>query len=250
MTPPVVPLAQLAEGARFHRGGAGLPASMASTLAGIWTEQGVAAHTAAAAQAEFAACLLRLGAPAALLHGAGRALLEETAISAACLELARRYGGPEVTLTPVPRRDSPLDADRRELVLGTLRRGCIAATIESSCAREAQEHCQEPAAREVLRLLEHGRARTAQLSWRFLGWALRGTGLELADQVRVSVLTALGSQSKTAALTPGERQLLRHGVLGAQQRLSIEQRVLRDVVLPCMESALARARNPRDGNAA
>jgi len=227
-----------------------LPAALAGTLAGIWTEQGVAAHTAAAAQAEFAARLLRLGAPSTLLHAAGWALLEEAAISAACLELARRYGGADVVLTPVPRRDSPLDADRTELVLETLRRGCIAATVESSCAREAQEHCQDPAAREVLRQLEHGRARTAQLSWRFLGWALRGTGLELADQVRVSVLTALGSPAKTAALTPGERQLLRHGVLGAQQRLAIEQRVLRDVVLPCMENALARARNPRAGSAA
>jgi len=80
--------------------------------------------------------------------------------------------------------------------------------------------------------------------------ALRGTGLELADQVRVAVLTSLGTQSKTAALTHAERQLLRHGVLGAAQRLAIEQRMLREVVLPCMENALARARNPRDGSAA
>jgi hypothetical protein len=227
-----------------------LPRSLASALASIWTGQGVAAHAAAAAQAEFAARLLRLAAPAPLLHGAGRALLDETAISAACLELARRYGGAEVVLTPVPRRTAAAAGDRDELLLSTLRRGCIAATVESSCAREALEHCQEPAAREVLRQIEHGRARTAQLSWRFLSWALRGTGPELADQVRVAVLGALGTQWKTAALSPAERQLLRHGVLGAQQRMAVEQRVLRDVVLACMENALARARSPRDGQVA
>jgi hypothetical protein len=223
---------------------------VAGALARIWTDQGVAAHAAAAAQAELAARLLRLAAPSPLLRGAGRALLDETAISAACLDLARRYGGAEVVLTPIPRRAAAAAGDLNELLLSTLRRGCIAATVESSCAREALEHCQEPAAREVLRQIEHGRARTAQLSWRFLSWALRGTGPELADQVRVAVLSALGTQSKTAALSPGERQLLRHGVLGAQQRRAIEQRVLRDVVLPCMENALSRARSRHDGQVA
>ena len=38
------------------------------------------------------------------------------------------------------------------------------------------------------------------------------------------------------------------GVLGSEQRLAIEQRVLRDVVLPCMENTLARA--VRGGRAA
>jgi hypothetical protein len=198
---------------------------------------------ARAAQAEFAARLLRLEAPAPLLHGVARALLDEAAISAACLDLARRYGAAELVLPLVPKRELPADGDRSELVLGTLRRGCIAATVESSCAREALEHCQEAAPREVLRYIEHGRARSAQLAWRFLGWALRGTGAELTDQVRVAVLTALGTQRTPSQLSPRERQLLRHGVLGSDQRFAIEQRVLRDVVLPCMENALARARS-------
>jgi hypothetical protein len=219
------------------------PESLARTLAHCWTDAGVAAHAARAAQAEFAARLLRLQAPAPLLHGAGRALLDEAAIAGACLDLAERYGAAKIVLTPIPKRTLPSDGDRNELVLGTLRRGCIVATVESSCAREALEHCQEAAAREVLLQIQHGRARSAQLAWRFLSWALRGTGAELADQVRVAVLTALGTQGKPAPLSPAERQLLRHGVLGYQQRFAIEQRVLRDVVLPCMENALARARS-------
>jgi hypothetical protein len=229
-------------------------AAVAQALARFWADTGLAAHAAMTAQAELAAHLLRLDAPAPLLHGAARTLLDETAISSACLELAQRYGATE-SLPPIPsRRDATPDAERverRELVLGTLllgtlRRGCIAATVESSCAREALEHCKEPAAREVLLLIEHGRARSAQLSWRFLGWALRAAhgapgSAELADQVRVAVLTALGTAAEPAPLTQHERQLLRHGVLGRGQRLQIEQRVLREVVLPCMENALARA---------
>jgi hypothetical protein len=234
-------------------------------LARFWADAGLAAHAAMTAQAELAAHLLRLDAPAPLLHGAARTLLDETAIAGACLDLARRHGATDSLPPPPSRREVAPDTERSELVLGTLllgtsalqtlilrtlRRGCIAATVESSCAREALEHCQDPAAREVLLLIENGRARSAQLSWRFLGWALRAAlvapgSSELADQVRVAVLTALGTKSVPAPLSQHARQLLRHGVLGSEQRLLIEQRVLREVVLPCMENAFARARASR-----
>lgn len=244
MTPPVVPQSTFASASLLApTDPLGAPDSLTGTLARWWQDSGVAAHVARAAQAEFATRLLRLEAPAPLLHGAARALLDEAAISAACLDLARRYGAAELVLTLIPKRALPADGDRSELVLSTLRRGCINATVESSCAREALEHCQHAAPREVLLQIEHGRARSAQLAWRFLSWALRGTGSELTDQVRVAVLTALNTQRTPAQLSPSERQLLRHGLLGADQRSSIEQRVLREVVLPCMENALARARS-------
>lgn len=256
MSSPAMILAQLIRADR-SRASEAPTATVAQALARFWSDAGLAAHAAMSAQAELAAHLLRLDAPAPLLHGAARTLLDETAISSACLDLARRYGAAESVLPAPSRREGApapdsASADRREIVLrtlllGTLRRGCIAATVESSCAREALEHCQEPAAREVLLQIEHGRARSAQLSWRFLGWALRAAlsapgSSELADQVRVAVLTALGTKAAPAPLSPHERQLLRHGVLGSEQRLVIEQRVLREVVLPCMENALARAR--------
>jgi len=233
-------------------------AAVAQALARFWSDTGLAAHAAMTAQAELAAHLLRLDAPAPLLHGVARTLMDETAISGACFDLARRYGAAESVLPAPSRREGAPDGERAErselmlgtLLLGTLRRGCIAATVESSCAREALEHCQEPAASEVLRQIEHGRARGAQLSWRFLGWALRVAlsapgSSELADQVRVAVLTALGTKTVPAPLSQHARQLLRHGVLGSEQRLLIEQRVLREVVLPCMENALARSRASR-----
>ena len=247
-------------------------AAVARELARHWSDTGLGAHAALNAQAELAAHLLRLDAPAPLLHGAARSLLDETAIAAACLELGQRYGAAEHALPTATKREGALDPeraspDRSELVLSTLRRGCIAATVDSSCAREALEHCQDPGAREVLLQIEHGRARTAQLSWRFLGWVLLSApgspapgspapsslssggsssgGPELADQVRVTVLTALGTQAAPAPLSLRGRQLLRYGVLDGEQRLAIEQRVLREVVLPCMENALARARASR-----
>lgn len=233
---------------------AAVPEWLAPTLATVWSDAALAAHAAAAAQAELAAQLLRLGAPAPLLLGFGRALLDESALTGAYLELARHYGATDLRLTAVPRRAESSEMDRVELVLSTLRRACIAATVESSCAREALEHCHDPEARSVLMHTQHARARSAQLGWRFLGWALRDTGPTLADQVRVLVLTALDSPPAQRQLSARERQLLRYGVLAEGQRRAIEQRVLRDIVLPCMENALARAarkdEHESDGNAA
>ncbi len=259
MSAPAMILAQLI-GVDRSRAAEAPTAAVAQVLARFWSQAGIAAHAEMTAQAELAAHLLRLDAPAPLLHGVARTLLDETAISSACLDLARRHGAAESSPPAPSRREGGLDPERGSpdrgefvlgtLLLGTLRRGCIAATVESSCAREALEHCQEPAAREVLLQIEHGRARSAQLSWRFLGWALRVAlsapgSAELEDQVRVAVLTALGTTAAPAPLSQHERQLLRHGVLGSAQRLVIEQRVLREVVLPCMENALARSRAGR-----
>lgn len=227
-----------------------VPEWLGPTLARVWADAAVAAHAAAAAQAEFAAQLLRLGAPAPLLRGCGRAILDENALSSAYLELARHHGASDVRLTSAPRRAESAEVDLSELVLSTLRRACITATVESSCAREALEHCQDPEARSVLLQMQHARARSAQLGWRFLGWALRDSGPTLTDQVRVLVLTALDSSPPPGELSAQERQLLRRGVLAESQRRSIEQRVLRDIVLPCMENALARVASQIHGDAA
>jgi hypothetical protein len=243
MTPPESPRTKLTTGIRRSAGAAlDQPEALERELAQGWTDACVSAHLAAGAAAEFAVRLLRLAAPAPLLRAAAHAMADEAALSSACMQLARQYGGTPPLLTPAPKCDSAPEVDRSALVLSTLRRACITATVEASCAREGLEHCQEVTARELLLQLEQTRARSAQLGWRFLSWALRDASRELIDQVRVAVLTALGSQALVAPLAARDRQLLRHGLLGFEQRALIEQRVLRDVVLPCMESVLARTR--------
>ena len=42
-----------------------------------------------------------------------------------------------------------------------------------------------------------------------------------------------------------DRMLLRYGVLSDAQRTALEQRILREVVLPCMEALLSRSEAPR-----
>jgi hypothetical protein len=155
--------------------------------------------------------------------------------------LARLYGGREVGPGPLPLESRPHDGDLTAIVLAAVRRGCIGETVSALATREALEHCQHAATREVLIRRQEDKAQQAQLSWRFVAWALRGANRDLVDHVRVAFLTALSAKVTAPVLTDRDRQLLRHGVLSASQRLALTQRVLRDVVLPCMEALLPRS---------
>jgi hypothetical protein len=214
---------------------------LARALARAWTDQALQAHAAVAAYARFALDLLSLGAPAALLQGCAQALAEETAHAQACFSLARRYGGQNVGPGRLVQKEAAAERDLTSIVVGAVERGCVHETVRALAAREALEHCQDPATREILLRHQESKAQQAQLAWRFMAWALRGASRELFDRVRVAFLTALDATSDAAALSSRDRQLLRFGVLSEGKNRELEQRVLRDVVVPCMEAILARS---------
>lgn len=217
------------------------PENLLPLLARAWTEAALGAHAAVAAYSRFALRLMSLGAPPQLLHGCAQAMQDEVAHAQACFSLARRYAGRHVGPGPVPVTDLGSDTDLTSVVLDVVRHGCIAEAVSALSAREALEHCQDAATREVLVRHQAAKAQQAQLAWRFVAWALRGAGRELPDHVRVAFVTALAAPAARAPLGQRDRLLLRHGVLGEAHRAALEQRILRDVVLPCMESLLSRA---------
>lgn len=215
------------------------PAELARQLAVEWTAAAHEARASVAAHARFALQLMSLGAPAPLLAACARVMQDEVAHAQACFSLARRFAGQDVAPEPLaPER--PLDEDRTAVVLEIISRGCIRGAVAALSAREALEHCQDPATREVLMLRQATKAQEAQLAWRFVAWSLRHAGADLQDRARVAFLTALSGQSQPSPLGEHERALLRYGVLGDAQRASLEQRVLRSAVVPCMETLLAR----------
>lgn len=222
-----------------------LPEKLAQALARAWTDSALEAHAAIGAYARFTLQLMSLGAPPRLINGAAQAMQDEVAHAQACFSLARRYAGRDVGPGPLPGTAALRDADLTSIVLSTVQRGCIAEAVSALAAREALEHCQDAATREVLMIRQETKAQQAQLAWRFVAWALRsarpGGGRELADHVRVTFVTALKAKSEPAPLSARDWLLLRQGVLSHAQSAALEQRVLRDVVLPCMEALLARA---------
>jgi hypothetical protein len=220
------------------------PENLLPVLARSWTEAGLQAHAAVAAYSRFALQLMSLGAPPQLLHGCSQAMQDEVAHAQASFSLARRYTGRDVGPGPLPAVELSRDGDATSVVLEVVQRGCIAEAVSALSAREALEHCQDAATREVLVRHQAAKAQQAQLAWRFVAWALRGAGRELPDHVRVAFLTALSAPAEAAPLGERDRMLLRYGVLSEAHRAGLQQRILRDVVLPCMEALLSRSPRP------
>lgn len=221
------------------------PENLLPALERAWTNAALAAHAAVAVYARFSLQLMSLGAPPQLLHGCSQAMQDEVAHAQACFSLARRYAGRDVGPGPLPRAELAPDADLTSVVLEVVQRGCIREAVGALSAREALEHCQDAATREVLVRHQAAKAQQAQLAWRFVAWALRGAGRELPDHVRVAFLTALSPEPGPCQLGERDRMLLRYGVLSDAQRTALEQRILREVVLPCMEALLSRSEAPR-----
>jgi hypothetical protein len=217
-----------------------LSETMRSTLAQAWSEAGLEAHGAVAAYARFSLQLLSLGAPPQLITGTAQAMQDEVTHAQACFSLARRYARHDLGPGPLAPSEHLREGDLTAIVIEVVQRGCIGEAVCALSAREALEHCQDAATREVLVRHQSAKAQQAQLAWRFVAWALRGAGRELPDHVRVAFLTALSPMQASAALVERDRLLLRHGVLSSAQRGSLQQRILREVVLPCMEALLSR----------
>ena len=226
-----------------------LPEPLVHALARAWAETALEAHAAISAYARFTLQLMSLGAPPRLINGAAQAMQDEVAHAQACFSLARRYSGRDVGPGPLPSALNPRESDLTSSVLSAVQRGCIHEVVGALSAREALEHCQDAATRELLVSRQELKAQQAQLAWRFLAWALRSTrqsgGRELADHVRVTFVTALEPPSDAYSLSERDRLLLRHGVLSRSQRVALRQRVLREVVLPCMEALLSRLTAPK-----
>lgn len=221
-----------------------LPEPLAQAIARAWTDTALSAHAAIGMYARFTLQLMSLGAPPGLINGAAQAMQDEVAHAQACFSLARRHAGCDVGPGPLQSPPSLRESDLTSVVLSAVQRGCIQEAVETLSAREALEHCQDAATREVLLSRLELKAQQAQLAWRFLAWALRsrrqGGGRELADHVRVTFVTALEGRSEVYLLSERDRLLLRHGILSHAQSVALRQRVLRDVVLPCMEAVLKR----------
>jgi hypothetical protein len=220
------------------------PETLLPTLAREWTEAALGAHAAVAAYAHFALQLMRLGAPSQLIHGCAQAMQDEIAHAQVSFSLARRYAGHDIGPTALPSVTVSEEIDATSVVIAVVQRGCIAEAVSALSAREALEHCQDPATREVLVRHQAAKAQQAQLAWRFVAWALRGASRELPDHVRITFLTALSAPPDPVQPGDRDRMLLRYGVLGDSHRAALRQRVLRDVVLPGMEALLSRTPRP------
>jgi hypothetical protein len=223
---------------------AGVPAAPAealdrelrSAVTQGWLEQALMEHASVAAFARFSLQLLSLGAPAALVSEAARAMQDEIGHARDCFALARRHAGGELGPGVLPLDGALAEQSVEAIVLGTIAEGCIGETVAAMEAAEALEHCEDAATRPVLERIASDETRHAQLAWRFVAWALDTGSAELREQARAAFARALEGTAPAApthAASDFELRLLGQGLLSAGVRASLRARVLSEVIAPC-----------------
>lgn len=214
-----------------------LASELRAELAHGWLEQALMEHASVAAFARFVLQLLSLGAPPDLVADAAAAMQDEIRHAQDCFRLARRHASRELGPGPLPMGGALEASDLTAVVLGTVREGCIGETLAALEAAEALRHCEDEIVRPVLERIAAEETRHAELAWRFVAWALRTTlgsvdSTDLRRQVREAFAAELGAAAAAQPISSLDRELARHGLLGASVRQALRTRALREVIAP------------------
>jgi len=210
-------------------------------------------HASIAAFARFALQLMSLGAPPELVERATRAMADETKHAKACFALASAY-------SPVPVGPGPLAIDQslegtslEQIVLNTIREGCVGETVAAIEAREAAEHAQDPALKQLLFVISQDETQHAELAFQFVQWALSLGDASLTAAVReefAQLATAAARDAANAETNADE--LLSHGIVSQELRRAIRAQAFASVILPCAAALRATelaAREPASRSA-
>lgn len=241
---PLVPRCDWYSRAESERAPAQLPPELRAALAQSWTEQALMEHASIAAFARFTLQLLSLGAPADLVALSTQAMADELRHAQDCFRLARRYSQGELGPGPLVMAGALETTALRDIVLSTLREGCIGETVAAIEAAEALAHCADPEARPVLERIAAEETRHAELAWRFVAWALETAPEQragLCNRIRAELARELAAPIVHGEIGERDRELARYGLLSPTLRQVLRARVLREVVAPCAEALLASA---------
>jgi hypothetical protein len=215
-----------------------LAAELRARLAAAWAADGLMEHASIASFGRFAFELMAVGAPADLVAEAHRAAVDEVEHARLCLALAASYGGEPVAPAPFPFEGRvEVSADLASIAARAAREGCIGETLASIQAAEQLARAEDPRVREALAVIVEDEARHAELSWRFVAWALAQGGPE----VRAAVARAFAG---AVPLPQGEAlppEMTAHGRLDPSVLRAVVLCAIDDVVRPCAERLLAAA---------
>jgi hypothetical protein len=219
---------------------------LAARIADEWLADARMEHASIASFARFGLELLGLGAPALLVEQAQRAALDEVAHARACFSLASRFAGRAVGPGALRVGGEMLAPTLPEAAARAFAEGCVAETIAAWHAGAALDRARAADVRTALSKIADDEARHAELSWRFVAWALAQGGRSVADALR----EALACATDACPRRSNEREdsvtldaLHAAGRLSEFERAELTVSVLREVVEPCARALLARAQD-------
>ena len=228
-----------------------LDATLSAQLAEQWTRVALMEHASIAAFARFTLQLMSLAAPASLIERATAAMVDETRHAKACFAVASSYASAPLGPGRLAVERSLDESSLTEIVLNTIREGCVGETLAAIEVREAAEHALDPDLRELLLSISQDETRHAELAYRFVSWAIVVGGPELKRAVQRE-FAALAAEPSAAGgvLTDSEGALLRHGIVPEAMRQAIRRQAMAEVILPCSRTLFGNeARRSRQVNA-
>ena len=120
--------------------------------------------------------------------------------------------------------------------------GCVGETLAAIEVSEAASHTTNETLRAVLSQIAEDEARHAELSWRFVRWAMLQGGAELRAVVRDAFAQAKSELSHSSPTrTVFDAELLGHGVLCAERRARLAAEIFAAVIRPCADALLISA---------
>ena len=206
-----------------------------AALVEIWLRDAAFEHASIASFARLSLELIALGAPADLVRAAHRAALDEIEHAELALTIASELAGK--TLGPGPLASQSTEAPSfAGLARACFRDGCYGETVAAMLARASYEATREPELRGVYRQIAVEEQRHAELSFQIVAWAVARNAE--ARAVIAEERDRLAASEPTYDPSSGP-ELTRYGVLAAATEAEVRARTVREVVLPCIDAALA-----------
>jgi hypothetical protein len=216
-----------------------LAAAERAKLASAWTEIALMEHASIAAFARFTLHLLKLAAPASLVELSNQAMADETVHAKLAFTLASGYAGHVIGPGPLDIDGALERCTFRDILVTTIREGCIGETVAAIEAAEALEHVEDSAARRALERIAADEARHAELAWKFVAWALEQGGEEART---VAAMEFAGANECEAEAnfepTRAESALLAAGIVPERLRRIVRAEAMQRVVGVCAEALL------------
>lgn len=196
--------------------------------AAYWLRAGLEEHASVASFARFALELVAVGAPPELLADCAAAMRDEVRHAELAFGLARYFGAERSGPGPLdsgPARSSAL----RDVVVATVREGCIGETLAAAQAELAATRATEPSVVAALREIAADEARHAALAWRVVQWALS------VDPSLRAVVSSAFAEADALQLRPADPfsdAFEDYGVLSGEAVAAVRARTLDDTVRP------------------
>lgn len=210
-----------------------------AAIAAAWAEQALFEHASIASFSRFVLQLLSCGAPASLLTAAHVALGEEIEHARLFFAFASRYAGRAVGPAALATHDAlTASHDFDEIVLSTVREGCIAETISAWHVALVAQSARDPAMAAALARVAEQELEHAALAWRFLAWALPRASDSLQRRIDATFRTAARfvPRGPTLASTVAADHWRAHGILPARDHAAATAQALRELVAPLARS--------------